>query len=603
MLISICSCDETLKHSQWMQYNIEEMRQIICQTMKNEEIQKDLSPILYYDDELLLSPNEWMELMGEKNDHRLACDLPFVQLTASLIKRNISLLIVKQKDIEKPSKSNDLDNENDQNADVEMTDDKQKDVEKPSKSNDLDNENDQNTDVEMTDEDEIDYEEKFFTIFGDEDSEAEPLTMLYFPEGQFQADAHFESIRRDRIDSHILEKLNQLPMDATLGNKKVDKENVDEDGEDDHLDDDFNVTEVNTKGNAFNQITLLTPQDPSSSVIVNDTKKVIRKKLRRGPNNKTYEIAPGEARKPQEWLREPNFDIEAFPHLHPKGKFGLHYEKRPRKISPSKYFAQRVMNYNDKFARDADYIFMAQQYLERHLLESQISMSMQSGTFIKNDDGKQVLKPSEDKFTIFQTIPGTPSYWQKFRNEIYARMEQTGPFHLFYTLSCAEMRWASVLAEVFRKIGNGKIKIYYPHEVEASSPDKSMPETSEIQPPGSSNTKFTGNLKDIKVEWLKDDGILEKIPIGKDEHENEITDTRVDLFQFKEWYFKKMKTNMRSFLKDHFILITRIFDKKVKDFHSEVFTKMGIVNYAYRVEFQLRGLPHVSKHHHVTSRY
>ena len=531
--------------------------------MKDEKIQKDLSPVLYYDDELLLSPDEWMELMEEKNDdHRLACDLPFVQLTANLIKRNISLLIIKQKDIEKPSKSKETNN-------------------------------DQNTGAEIIDEDEIDFEEKFFTVFGDEVGEAEPLTMLYFPGGQFQANAHFESIRRDKIDTNILKKLNQIPKDITLGNQKLDEKDVNEedDGEDCHLDDDFNVTEVNTKGNAFNQVTLLTPQDPASSVIVNDTKTVIRKKLKRGSNQKTYEIAPGEARKPQEWLREPTFDIDAFPHLHSEGKFGLHY-KRPKPISPPKYFAQRVMNYNDKFVGDADYIFMAQQYVERHLLESQICMSMKSGTFIEKDDGKQTLKPSEDKFTIFQSVPGTPSYWQKFRNEIYARMEQMGPFHLFYTLSCAEMRWATVLAEVFRKIGNGRIKIYYPHEVKASVPDESTTGSSESELPDSSKSKFTGKLEDIRVECLKDDGILEEIPTGgKKEDGSDITDTCVNLSQFKDWYFNKNKTNMRSFLKDHFILITRIFDKKVKDFHSEVFTKMGIVDYAYRVEFQLRGLP------------
>merc|ERR1711994_986249 len=107
-------------------------------------------------------------------------------------------------------------------------------------------------------------------------------------------------------------------------------------------------------------------------------------------------------------------------------------------------------------------MFMAQQYLERHLLEAQICMSMKSGTFMEKDDGKQILRPSEDKYSIFQTVPGTPSYWQKFRNEIYARMEQMGPFHLFYTLSCAEMRWPSVLAEVFRTIEKGEIEICYP---------------------------------------------------------------------------------------------------------------------------------------------
>ena len=36
-----------------MKHQIQEMREIICQTMNDEEIKKDLTPILYYDDELL----------------------------------------------------------------------------------------------------------------------------------------------------------------------------------------------------------------------------------------------------------------------------------------------------------------------------------------------------------------------------------------------------------------------------------------------------------------------------------------------------------------------------------------------------------------------
>ena len=103
-------------------------------------------------------------------------------------------------------------------------------------------------------------------------------------------------------------------------------------------------------------------------------------------------------------------------------------------------------------------------------------------------------------------------------------------------------------------------------------------------------SKFTGKLEDIYVECLKDDGILEDIEISN-EDESVKTGTCVNLSDFKVWYFKTRKTNMTTFLKDHFILITRIFDKKVKDFHAEVFTKMGIIDYAFRVEFQLRGLP------------
>lgn len=43
-------------------------------------------------------------------------------------------------------------------------------------------------------------------------------------------------------------------------------------------------------------------------------------------------------------------------------------------------------------------------------------------------------------------------------------MEQLGPFHLFYTLSCAEMCWPSVLAEVLRTLEKDKIQICYPED-------------------------------------------------------------------------------------------------------------------------------------------
>ena len=48
-----------------------------------------------------------------------------------------------------------------------------------------------------------------------------------------------------------------------------------------------------------------------------------------------------------------------------------------------------------------------------------------------------------------------------------------------------------------------------------------------------------------------------------------------------------------DFLKDHFLLITRIFDKRVHDFMQTVMKNAGIKHYSFRVEFQLRGLPHI----------
>ena len=151
-------------------------------------------------------------------------------------------------------------------------------------------------------------------------------------------------------------------------------------------------------------------------------------------------------------------------------------------------------------------------------------------------------------------------------------MEQLGPFHLFYTLSCAEMRWPSVLAEVLRTLEKDKIKIFYPEEWNGDAESITVKTSPEIE-------------MAIKQFWANNQTRNENLPA-------EVTED-ISIVVYREWYLHHNKMSMTDFLKDHFILITRIFDKRVKDFHTEVLKKKGIVNYCYRVEFQMRGLPHI----------
>ena len=53
---------------------------------------------------------------------------------------------------------------------------------------------------------------------------------------------------------------------------------------------------------------------------------------------------------------------------------------------------------------------------------------------------------------VYKRIPGTPAYWKLFRNEIFARMEQLGPFQFFFTLSSAEMHWPEVATSILHTI-------------------------------------------------------------------------------------------------------------------------------------------------------
>jgi hypothetical protein len=92
------------------------------------------------------------------------------------------------------------------------------------------------------------------------------------------------------------------------------------------------------------------------------------------------------------------------------------------------------------YSKNSDYLFVCQQHLERHLLEGNIGITGQKGKISKGPDGTDTISCS-NAFDVFGKIPGTPQYWKNYRNELFARMEQLGPFHFFFTLSAAEMRY------------------------------------------------------------------------------------------------------------------------------------------------------------------
>ena len=439
-------------------------------------------------------------------------------------------------------------------------------------------------------------------------------------------------------------------------------------------------------------------------------------------------------------MRDEDFDIDSFPELHPEGKCGLNYP-RPKSLSRAKYFAQRILSVNPMYRENPDYVFMAQQACERYAIERQIQMAMLHGSIDSNEKGEPVLVPSDDAFTIFQKVPGTPAYWKHFRNELYAKMEALGPFHLFFTISCAEMRWACILLEVLKVKLNRTLKIMHlDHFVKQdennikNSDEKDNEQDKNKQVINKDNeTEIPNNEKKktdklVNVAWngeastvliydkeitsrdmqskpkkdqdqkwkvdrenrLRDQ--LEKIVMQRNllleqqEHLNEqyqkVLQRNLLLEQQKhlnEQYQKEMKENKQEkeiikdkldqnkeklekekplvlkdkkeqkefidfiieledeknelknsdvkhiatsyniaerskimtldayldrylklnsmsktdFLKDHFILITQMFDKRARDFIDTVMKQKGIEDYCFRVEFQLRGLPHI----------
>ena len=80
--------------------------------------------------------------------------------------------------------------------------------------------------------------------------------------------------------------------------------------------------------------------------------------------DKAYSVAPGEGKKPTNILNEHDWDVKSFPGLHPDGNMGLS-EERDIKVTDQMYFAQRIQNFDKRFANTAAYVFAAFAYIEK----------------------------------------------------------------------------------------------------------------------------------------------------------------------------------------------------------------------------------------------
>ena len=170
------------------------------------------------------------------------------------------------------------------------------------------------------------------------------------------------------------------------------------------------MTPLIADADVFNRTTCLVDQDPRSEVIMNISDKPITKKKRpimKKTNRKeqVYTIQPGEAKTTNNWLRDnDDFDIEAFPWLFSDGKYGLNY-KREKPLTPVKYFASKVMNKNPQFSQDADFVFVAQQFVERYLLEGQIDVATRKGSINRKDGNTRVATNSHELARLIEARP------------------------------------------------------------------------------------------------------------------------------------------------------------------------------------------------------
>ena len=151
-------------------------------------------------------------------------------------------------------------------------------------------------------------------------------------------------------------------------------------------------------------------------------------------NENDITLAPGEGKSPISMITDEKCEELSFLHLFPSGKFGFNVD-RDKKLTPSQYFNQRLLNYTQRFAADSDYIFFASAISQQMKLNSQINIAMQkvktnrltAGMLSDNFEGTvRSLIANDSAFSFMDTIKGTPAYWKRFLWEVLAMVKQLG---------------------------------------------------------------------------------------------------------------------------------------------------------------------------------
>ena len=240
-------------------------------------------------------------------------------------------------------------------------------------------------------------------------------------------------------------------------------------------------------------------------------------------------VAPAEGEKPLNIMTDLNFEAMSNPDKFPYGT-GTFCSKRQRRLTYRKYFNQRLLDVDGRFARDVDYLFVAQYIVEaKQVMDDGTNFVMRqkpSRQFTAAQAKDQAILSQyvrKDKaYSFMKNIRGSPPYYQRTFYDLLAMIRQLGTPTWFFTLSAADLKWPDMIQTIARQYG-----VYY------------------------TDDEVAGLSFDDKSNWLK------RNPVTAARH-----------FQYR------LNVIFQEFLK------------------SSVKPPGEIVDYAIRIEFQARGSPH-----------
>ena len=181
--------------------------------------------------------------------------------------------------------------------------------------------------------------------------------------------------------------------------------------------------------------------------------------------DKEISFAPAEHEKPLPLLSDTHFEELANPDKYPDGKNALTAD-RPKQIDARRYFNQRLLDVDGRFARSIEYLLSAQYATEskqiygninhfafRRVQGRQYQGKKITAGLVKDVSKMKELVRADHAYKLFKNVRGSPAYYQTLFYEVLAMMRQLGLPTWFFTVSAADMQWPDLLQTIARQYG------------------------------------------------------------------------------------------------------------------------------------------------------
>ena len=155
-------------------------------------------------------------------------------------------------------------------------------------------------------------------------------------------------------------------------------------------------------------------------------------------------LAPGEGQKPLYIMTDQHFESMSNPVKFPYGE-GCFTDNRPRKLTYKKYFNQRLLNVDGRFASDIDYLFTAEYIVEAKQIQDDCNH------FVWRQKPRHLTAGQAKNPTVHER--GSPPYYQRMFHDMLAMIRQLGTPTWFFTLSAADLKWPYIIQTTGRQYG------------------------------------------------------------------------------------------------------------------------------------------------------